>query len=115
MLPPPLIALARGRIHTSTEVPTDLLHPSMSATTYETFEIRIQPGTNGLYEALVTRSLAGDARVDFALPFGDDELASFLWQTAGATRDFARLTMPVRQWTSGTSASSSIRRCSAAR
>ena len=37
----------------------------MSATTYETFELRIQPGPNDLYEALVTRSLAGDARVDF--------------------------------------------------
>ena len=60
----------------------------MSATTYETFELRIQPGPNNLYEALVTRSLAGDARADFALPFGDDELSSFLWQTAGATRDF---------------------------
>lgn len=54
--------------------------------TYETFELRIQPGLNNGYEALVTRSLAGDARADFVLPFGEDELAAFLWQTVGVSR-----------------------------
>ena len=59
---------------------------------YETFELRIQPGPNDLYEALVTRSLAGDARVDFALPFADAELKAFLWQTVGATRSVRLVT-----------------------
>ncbi|MFZ2422751.1 MAG: CHAT domain-containing protein, partial [Anaerolineae bacterium] len=53
---------------------------------YETFELRIQPGQNDTFEALVTRSLAGDARAGFVLPFTDAELAVFLWQTLGVSR-----------------------------
>ncbi len=54
--------------------------------TYETFELRIQLGQNDTFEALVTRSLAGDARAGFVLPFTDAELAAFLWQTLGVSR-----------------------------
>ncbi len=61
---------------------------------YESFELRIQPGLDGDYEALVTRSLAGDARADFVLPFSDAELAAFLWDTVGATRQIRRTTEP---------------------
>lgn len=53
---------------------------------YETFELRIQPGRNDVYEALVTRSLAGDARAEFALPFDEDELAAVSRLIAAAGR-----------------------------
>jgi hypothetical protein len=48
---------------------------------YETFELRIQPGHNKRFAAVVTRSLAGLARGEFTLPFAEEELAAFLWQT----------------------------------
>ena len=54
---------------------------------YKTFELLIDQGQDRL-EARVIRSPAGDARGDFTLPFSEDVLASFLWQTAGVTRAF---------------------------
>lgn len=55
---------------------------------YETFELRIQPGLHDAYEAVVTRSLAGDGRVGFTLPFSQTELDAHLGQTLGASRHF---------------------------
>ena len=54
---------------------------------YKTFELLIDRGKDRL-EALVIRSPAGDARNEFDLPFSEDVLASFLWQTAGVTRTY---------------------------
>lgn len=54
---------------------------------YKTFELLIDRGQDRL-EARVIRSPAGDARADFNLPFSEDVLASFLWQTAGVTRTY---------------------------
>lgn len=55
---------------------------------YETFELRIQPGLHDAYEAVVTRSLAGDARAGFTLPFSQAELDARLGQILGASRHF---------------------------
>ena len=55
---------------------------------YETFELRIQPGLHDAYEAVVTRSLAGDARTGFTLPFSQAELDARLGQILGASRQF---------------------------
>jgi formylglycine-generating enzyme required for sulfatase activity len=56
---------------------------------YETFELRIQPGQDDTYEALVTRSLAGDARALFTLPWADGVQAATLWQAVGDSRTAA--------------------------
>ena len=59
----------------------------MAPGSYETFELLIDQGQDSLV-ARVIRSPAGDARADFVLPFDEDVLASFLWQTVGATRHY---------------------------
>ena len=59
----------------------------MPPSNYETFELLIDRGKDRL-EARVIRSPAGDARNEFNLPFSEDVLASFLWQTAGVTRTY---------------------------
>ncbi len=50
---------------------------------YENFDLFIGYGPAGRYRAKVQRSLAGNASVDFALPFSEEEIASFLWQQLG--------------------------------
>ena len=55
---------------------------------YENFDLFIGYGPRGYYRAKVQRSLAGNASVDFALPLSEEEVATFLWQQLGASRNY---------------------------
>jgi hypothetical protein len=57
----------------------------MPVSTYANFDLLIDRSSTG-YRARVIHSPAGEAAVEFALPFNDAELAGFLWLTAKDTR-----------------------------
>lgn len=55
---------------------------------YENFDLFIGYGPQGYYRAKVQRSLAGNASADFVLPFSEEEIAGFLWQQLGSSRNY---------------------------
>ena len=57
----------------------------MPVGSYGNFDLLIDRGPNG-YRARVIRSLAGEATVEFTLPFTDDELVDFLGRSFGRGR-----------------------------
>ena len=57
----------------------------MPVGSYGNFDLLIDRGPNG-YRARVIRSLAGEAAVEFTLPFTADELVDFLWRSFGRGR-----------------------------
>jgi formylglycine-generating enzyme required for sulfatase activity len=57
----------------------------MAPATYANFDVLIDRSPAG-YRARVIQSPAGEAAVEFALPFSQEELGDFLWRAGGDTR-----------------------------
>jgi hypothetical protein len=57
----------------------------MAPAAYANFDVLIDRSPAG-YRARVIQSPAGEATVDFALPFGQEALGDFLWRAGGDTR-----------------------------
>ena len=56
---------------------------------YENFDLFIGYGPQeGIYRAKVQRSPAGNANIDFVLPFSQEEVANILWEGMGASRNY---------------------------
>jgi hypothetical protein len=62
----------------------------MPVGSYDNFDLLIDRSPAG-YRARVIHSPAGEAVVEFALPFSEDELTDFLWRSFGLSRQVGAL------------------------